>query len=241
MATVKLSSSSTALLAIKPRKRNVDKKRVASLQPCMGRLETGVLTVLWNQVLQRFQLCSASLQSADQDLNTTCAIYRSLIVCAQKLRPTYAAVECTAKQLTNCEEYRQNTQRTRKRNQKYDGSGSQPDEAMTAAATFRVSAFTVIIDSLVAALQKRSQDYEGISARFGFLRNVRSMSSEKLSVQHSLVEWFPDDLEASLSGELVQFAALLDTDIGRQATSIASQQDATDRDTWAAIPRSTSM
>ena len=26
----------------------------------MGRLETGVLTVLWNQVLQRFQLCTAS-------------------------------------------------------------------------------------------------------------------------------------------------------------------------------------
>ena len=45
----------------------------------------------------------------------------------------------------------------------------------------------------------------------------------------ALVEWFPDDdLEASLSSELVQFAALLDTDIGRQATSIASQPDATD-------------
>ena len=101
VATVKLSSSSTVLLAIKPRKRNVDKKH-------MGRLETGVLTVLWNQVLQQFQLCSASLQSADQDLNTACAIYQSLIVFVQKLRPTYAAVEC-------------------------DGSESQPDEAMTAA------------------------------------------------------------------------------------------------------------
>ena len=46
----------------------------------------------------------------------------------------------------------------------------------------------------------------------------------------ALVEWFADDLDASLSGELVQFAALLDTDIGRQAqaTSIASQPDATD-------------
>ena len=161
----------------------------------MGRLETGVLTVLWNQVLQRFQLCSASLQ------------------------------------LTNCEEYRRNTQRTRKRNQKYDGSGSLPDEATTAAGTFRVSAFTVIIDSLFAALQKRSQAYEGISARFGFLRNVRSMSSEELSVQSAaLVEWFPDDLEASLSGELVQFEALLDTDISRQATRIASQPDATGDD-----------
>ena len=43
----------------------------------------------------------------------------------------------------------------------------------------------------------------------------------------ALVEWFPDD---GLSGELVQFVALLDTDIGRQATSIASRPDATDDD-----------
>ena len=114
----------------------------------------------------------------------------------------------------------------RKRKEKYDGSGSQPYEAMTAACTVRVSAFTVIIDSLFAALQKHCQTYEGISARFGFLRSVRSMSSEELSVQSAaLVEWFPDDLEASLAGELVQFAALLDTDIGRQATSIVSQPD----------------
>ena len=36
----------------------------------------------------------------------------------------------------------------------------QPDEAMTAADTFRVSEFTGITDSVVAALQKRSQAYE---------------------------------------------------------------------------------
>ena len=41
------------------------------------------------------------------------------------------------------------------------------------------------------------------------------MSSEELSavLSAALVEWFPDDLEASLSGELVQFAALVDTDV----------------------------
>ena len=55
------------------------------------------------------------------------------------------------------------------------------------------------------------------------------MASQEISVQSAtLVEWFADDLDASLSGELVQFAPLLDTDIGRQATSIASQPDATD-------------
>ena len=107
VATVKLSSSSTALLAIKPQKVEC-RQEARGLVATMGRLETGVLTVLWNQVLQRFQLCSASLQSADQDLNTACAIYQSLIVFVQKLRPTYAAVECTAKQLMNCKEYRHN-------------------------------------------------------------------------------------------------------------------------------------
>ena len=38
----------------------------------------------------------------------------------------------------------------------------------------------------------------------------------------ALVEWFADDLESSLFGELVKFAAPLDSDIGRQDTSIAS-------------------
>ena len=65
------------------------------------------------------------------------------------------------------------------RNQTYDGLESQPDEAMTAEDTFRVSAFTVIIDSLVAALQKRSQADERISARFGFLLNVLSMTCRR--------------------------------------------------------------
>ena len=86
---------------------------------------------------------------------------------------------------------------------------------MTAAdrPTFRVSAFTVIIDSLVATLQQRSQAYEGISARFDFLRNVRSVSSEELYVQSAaLVEWSiasqpdatDDDIDVITTGEAVE-------------------------------------
>ena len=146
----------------------------------MGRLETGVLTVLWNQVLQRFQLCSASLQSADQDLNTACNIYQSLIVFVQKLRATYAAVECTAKQLTNCEEYRQNTQRTRKRNQKYDGSGS-PSSSTACLPRFR---------NAVKPMRGSAPDL-AFCAMFGQCRRMKYLCSQQHWLNGFLMTWRP--------------------------------------------------
>ena len=41
----------------------------------MLKLETGIMI---NQVLQRFQTTSTSLQSSDQDLNAACAFYKFL-------------------------------------------------------------------------------------------------------------------------------------------------------------------
>ena len=179
-------------------------------------------------------MCSASLQSADQDLNTACAIYRSLIVFVQKLRPTHASVECTANQSTNCEEYRQNTQRTRKRNQKYDGSGAQPDEAMTAADTFRVSecnwssstAWLPRFRNAVKPMRGSAPDL-AFCAMFGQCRRRNYLCSQQHWLNGFLMTWRPA-WPANLCNSL--FAALLDTDIGRQATSIASQLDATDDD-----------
>lgn len=44
----------------------------------MIKLETRIMTILWNGILERFQASSASLQSPDQDLNTGYALYESL-------------------------------------------------------------------------------------------------------------------------------------------------------------------
>ena len=43
----------------------------------MTKLETKIMIIVWNQILQRFQLTSASLQSSGQDLNSACALYES--------------------------------------------------------------------------------------------------------------------------------------------------------------------
>ena len=41
----------------------------------MTKLETGIMIIFWNQLLHRFQLTKASLQSSGQNLNSACALY----------------------------------------------------------------------------------------------------------------------------------------------------------------------
>ena len=52
----------------------------------MTKLEAGIMIIFWNQILQRLQLTSASLQSSGQDLNCACALYKSTYGNIQSLR-----------------------------------------------------------------------------------------------------------------------------------------------------------
>ena len=75
----------------------------------MMKLETGIMVVLLDQALQDFQMTSASLQSPEQDLNTACALYESLHGYIQDMQSTFSDIEQKAKDLTECEEYQQQT------------------------------------------------------------------------------------------------------------------------------------
>lgn len=86
----------------------------------MSKLETGIMTIAWNEILERLQATNASLQSANQDLNTGYALYKSLHEYIQAMRSTFSDIEAKAIDLTDCEQYQQETSRQRKRNTKYD-------------------------------------------------------------------------------------------------------------------------
>ena len=51
------------------------------------------MVIFWNQILLRFQLTSASLQSSGQDLNSARALRESTYGYIQSLRSTYLDVE----------------------------------------------------------------------------------------------------------------------------------------------------
>ncbi|GBP88981.1 52 kDa repressor of the inhibitor of the protein kinase [Eumeta japonica] len=204
---------------------NVDQKaecrnKAYGLVSTMNKLETGIMTITWNGILERLQATSASLQSSDQDLNTGYALYESLYGYVQAMRSIFSDIEARAKDLTNCEEYQQQSSRQIKRNTKYDhfsGSTTFDDgfvENQTHGQRFEVQVFIVIIDNVLSALTKRMKAYHKITSVYEVFRQLKFLTTEEILEKSSnMVSAYEDDLENSLGGELVQFAELLKTDM----------------------------
>ena len=99
----------------------------------MELLETGILVVFWNSVLERFQATQASLQANQQNLNIASALCASLAGSLQTFREQFAKFESEAQKLTQVPDY-QPTRTTRiVRNRRRDedvGSGRSVPDAM---------------------------------------------------------------------------------------------------------------
>ena len=92
------------------------RQQARGLISTMTKLETGIMIIFWNQILQRFQPSSASLQSSGQDLSSACAVYESTYGYIQSLRSIYSDIEKKVIDLTETEEYEQQRRRKHKRN-----------------------------------------------------------------------------------------------------------------------------
>ncbi|CAK1600350.1 unnamed protein product [Parnassius mnemosyne] len=78
--------------------------------------------------------------------------------------------------------------------------------SLSPADKFRVNAFYVIIDKLVAELQKRSEANDRIIQLFAFLTQLLFIEADVLEKKvANLVKAYSDDLEKDLSVELKQF------------------------------------
>ena len=186
----------------------------------MGKLETGVMVLLWDKVMGRFNSTSKSLQKSDQDLISACELMRGLLEFTHGLREDgeYEELEKQAKTLTKCQHYEEVARRPRKRNRKHDDdygwattahtSHSAPEQS--ASSKFRIKVYLVVIDTLVSALQTRLEAYTILRDRFGFLWALKGIEKEELrsccSVLHKA---YPNDIEESLYDEFLHFRGLL--------------------------------
>ncbi|XP_046856081.1 uncharacterized protein LOC124449178 [Xenia sp. Carnegie-2017] len=161
---------------------------------------------------------SQILQLADQDLNTAVALYESLIEFVLSLRTRFEEFEAKGKELSECDQYKEEIKRVRKRNRRNDEPGSAPDLLQIPADKFRTGTFLVIIDSLDAELRKRLSAYINIAEKFGFLRKLTDLPAEDvLENAQRLQKAFSTDLEVNLGDELLQFSSFLNTEFGKRA------------------------
>ena len=181
----------------------------------MTKLETEIMIISWNQIFQRFQLTSASLQSSVQDLNSACSLYESTYGYIQSLCSTYSDIE--KRQLTRL--------KLKSMNNNGEGSAREIDNdnecgtsfgtgpsapIQTPSQSFKRTVFFAIIDNLLVALSKCQAACQKLNSVFGFLRRLQlSTRNEIVKNSLNLVKMYPKDLELSLSQELVQFTELL--------------------------------
>ena len=77
---------------------------------------------------------------------------------------------------------------------------------------FRITVFLQIIDSILAAMQKRLIAYSGVRDKFSFLHNIVDLPDSCLREACSkLVRAYSADLEPSLSEEMIQFKYFLNS------------------------------
>ena len=73
----------------------------------MEQLETALMTVIWHNVLDRFNATSASLQKADIDLLTAMKLYHSLLTFVEQMRETFDDMEIKAKSFGDNPKYKE--------------------------------------------------------------------------------------------------------------------------------------
>lgn len=201
-----------ALFEISQDKEDSGKSRVTalSLHNKMSKLETGLYTVFWEDILGQVNKTSEILQNPRLDVNTAASALASLTSFIRTRRDSFEEYEVKAAELadSDCTGYENETQRKRKINVRLSPLDcvQAPEVELTPSEKFRTQNFLPIIDQFESSLRQRIEAYKLIDTRFGFLKKLNTLSNEEIiAAAQNLAETYNNDLDDQLGNELIQF------------------------------------
>jgi hypothetical protein len=166
----------------------------------MGHLETALMCEMWNDILQRFNMCSKSLQDAKIDIACATALLSSLDDFLIGIRDLFDDYEKRAIDLCDNDTYKAETTRIRKRKQQVNDGGAADVLQLVPRDKFRINTFNVIVDKLRSSLQHRANAYESVSKRFRVLTQHHSMSDQEIIENvRLLASFYGPDLDDDLN------------------------------------------
>jgi len=121
----------------------------------MDDLETAVMTTAWNDILGRLNSTSISLQDPTVSLNAATGLMASLVDTVQFARDRFDVYEQTATEKVQHGENRDEQRRGRKRKKRMPDETAANESDLSRRETFKTQAYLVMIDSLLAELEKR--------------------------------------------------------------------------------------
>ena len=179
----------------------------------MSTLETGLYSVFWYDILERFNATCKILQDPQLDILTAVASMKSLGSFVRSKRDCFDEYERRGMEITGISSYIQATSRIRRRNVRMLSLdyGQAQEASLTPAEKFRTENFLPVIDQLMNSLEQRILAYDIVQQRFGFLRNLVTMTHNDIRKSAAqVVLTYNADLDSTCTeNELIQFAELL--------------------------------
>jgi hypothetical protein len=181
-----------------------------SLVRKLDKLDTAVLCVIWNDILQKMNIVSKSLQQPGIEIRTVVQLYDSLLKFFEDIRELFDGYEEKAK--SSCPTYlssdyaEASSRKCTRKPLANDGPGA--EAVLTARDKFRTQVFYVTLDKLTAEMKRRRAAYDGICNKFSFLTDTKLSTSEVTQKAQNLVELYKQDLEPAFVDEFLVFSKL---------------------------------
>lgn len=178
-------------------------------------LETSLMAVIWNRILERFQAISEALQSYNINIGTVINLYDSLANFLTSIRSDveFSQMEDEAKKLSHCQEYKAAGSRQRKFAKLFhdDPPGNDSIENQNPSGKFKVQTYYAILDILVNELRRRRAAYEDFYHKFEVFSRFHEMSStDIINCANRLIDSCPE-IDTEFPDELVHFVHFLST------------------------------
>ena len=154
-----------------------------SLLNKLDKLETAIMCVVWNDILQHTDRVNKSLQEAGIELCTVVQLYDSLISHFRRMRNQFDEFESTAKRYvaSDCD-YVEAAARIRAR-KRMANDGPSTEVSLAPRENFIVSTFYVIVDQLLAEMVRRRAAYADLNDKFGFLTDKQLLLRLRIVLQ----------------------------------------------------------
>ncbi|XP_072368175.1 zinc finger MYM-type protein 1-like [Scyliorhinus torazame] len=184
------------------------KRDAKNLYHKLIKLEYAILTVVWEEVLGRFNKTNKKLQTPGFDVFERYLLLSSLFLFIKELRENsadrIAHYESEAKGL--CEDITSSYSDASKRivTRKFS-DGTSGIASLKGADKFRIEVLYQLYDCLIIQLRKRIDPYEQIAKRFKFLSELVNNSEIDEDSIKLIISYYKDDIDHKLVNECYQF------------------------------------
>lgn len=156
------------------------KNEALSLVRKMEKLENIVLAEIWSNILERINKTSLSLQKDTLAMDVATKLFASLVDFIGDVRNNFDQYESSAKENFPDADYKDLSQRTKTRSSRiafFDGSAETVH--LSGKEKFKIETFLPMIDTLLVQLKQRSDLYNEINQRFGFLSRLNTIKPDE--------------------------------------------------------------